>query len=128
MLELSRKRFLLAAALLLSLTGAIPLFADEESLWSYADPSADLCIYINTKQAEKAMEKGLWDRIRQDKNNAIAKKSEGQLFSTKDRDMELIGNLHIVSMEPFCGTVDGLANISGDLSGDIDKLMEMMKV
>ena len=129
--DLGLKRFFRAAALLLPLIGAIPLFADEESLWGYADPAADICIYINTKQAEKAMEKGLWDRIRQDKNNAIAQKSKGQgkgqLFSTKDRDMELIGNLHIISLEPFCGTVDGVANITGDLPGDIDKLMEMMK-
>lgn len=119
-------------AVLLSLAGAIPLFAaDGESLWGYADPSADICIYINTKQAETAMEKGLWDRIQQDKNAAIAKKSQGegkgQLFSTKDRDMELMGNLRIVSMEPFCGSVDGVANITGDLPGDIDRLMEMLK-
>ena len=129
---LKRNHFL-HAALLLSMTGLIPLcaHAQEESLWGYADPSADLCIYINTKQAEQAMEKGLWDRIQQDKNDAIARKSrkqgKGQLFSTKDRDMELMGNLRIVSMEPFCGSVDGIANISGDLPGDIDKLMEMMK-
>lgn len=128
---LNRKRFLLAA--LLCLTGLVPLWADaqEESLWGYADPAADLCIYINTKQAEKAMEKGLWDRIQQDKNDAIAKKSKGdgkgQLFSTKDRDMEVMGNLRIVSMEPFSGSIDGIANITGDLPGDIDKLMEMMK-
>lgn len=128
---LNRKHFRLAA--LLCLTGLIPLWADaqEESLWGYADPSADICIYINTKQAEKAMEKTLWDRIQQDKNNAIAKKSQGQgkgqLFSTKDRDMEVMGNLRIVSMEPFSGSVDGIANITGDLPGDIDKLMEMMK-
>ena len=62
---LNRKRFLPAA--LLCLAGLVPLWADaqEESLWGYADPTADLCIYINTKQAEKAMEKGLWDRIQQ---------------------------------------------------------------
>ena len=118
----------LRLAALLLLAGAVPLFAaDEESLWGYADPSADVCVYINTKQAEKAMEKNLWERIRQDKNEAIENRSGKQLFSTKDRDMELMGNLHIVSMEPFSGTVDGVANISGDLPGDIDRLMEMMQ-
>lgn len=120
------------AALLLSAACLAPLCADaqEESLWGYADPTADICIYINTKQAEKAMEKGLWDRIQKDKNDAIAQKTQagkGQLFSTKDRDMELMGNLRIVSVEPFSGMVDGVANISGDLTGDIDKLMENLK-
>ena len=119
----------LRLALILGALSAFSLFADdkEESLWGYADPSADLCVYINTKQAEKAMEKNLWNRIQQDKNEAISKKSKGQLFSTKDRDMELMANLRIVTMEPFCGSVDGIANISGNLQGDIDKLMETMK-
>ncbi len=119
----------LMTAALLCLPGAVLLSAadDEESLWGYADPTADICVYINTKQAEKAMEKGLWDRIQKDKNEAIEKKTGGQLFSTKDRDMELMGNLHIISMEPFAGTMDGVANISGDLKGDIDKMLEQLK-
>jgi hypothetical protein len=121
----------LRAALLLSLLGVVPLFAadEQESLWGFADPSADLCVYINTKQAEKAMEKNLWDRIRQDKDRALDERKErgGGLFNTKDRDLELMGNVHIVSMEPFCGTVDGVANISGDMMGDIDKMMEQLK-
>jgi hypothetical protein len=121
------KHSLRTAALLL-LTGVVPLFAaEEESLWSYADPTADLCVYVNTKQAEKAMEKDLWDRISQDKNKAIENRSKKQFFSTKDRDMELMGNLHISSLEPFSGTVDGVANISGNLTGDIDKMMESLK-
>lgn len=128
---LNRKRSLFAAALL-TLTGLVPLCAEaqEESLWGYADPTADICIYINTKQAEKAMEKGLWDRIQKDKNDTIAKKAQGgkeQFFSTKDRDMELMGNLRILSVEPFSGSIDGIANISGDLTGDIEKMMETMK-
>lgn len=119
-------------AALLCLLGAVPLFAQdgkEESLWGYADPAADICIYINTTQAEKAMEKGMWDQIQKEKNAAIEKKAKagGQLFDTKDRDMELIGNLHITSVEPFSGTVDGVANITGDLTGDIQKMMEQMK-
>ena len=117
-------------AFLLCLMSVIPVVSaadEEESLWGYADPAADVNIYINTKQAEKAMSKDLWERIRKDKNEAIEKKSKGQFFSTKDRDMELMGNLRIVSMEPFCGTIDGVANISGDLMGDIDKMMESLK-
>ena len=123
-------KHLLSTSALLCLLGTLPLSAaddKEESLWGYADPTADICVYINTKQAEKAMEKNLWDRIQKDKNEAIEKKPGGQMFSTKDRDMELMGNLHIISMEPFAGTLDGVANISGDMMGDIDKMMENLK-
>ena len=119
------------AALLCLLGIAVPLGAadEKESLWGYADPTADVCIYLNTTQAEKAMEKGMWDRIQKDKNAAIEKKAKngGQLFSTKDRDMELIGNLHITSVEPFSGTLDGVANITGDMTGEIQKMMDQMK-
>jgi len=120
----------LLAVFLLCLMSVIPAVSaadEEESLWGYADPTADVNIYINTKQAEKAMSKDLWERIKKDKDAAIAKKSKGQFFSTKDRDMELMGNLRIISMEPFCGTIDGVANISGDMMGDIDKMMESLK-
>ena len=119
-----RTAFLLC---LMSVIPAVSAADEEESLWGYADPAADVNIYINTKQAEKAMSKDLWERIKKDKDAAIAKKPQGQLFSTKDRDMELMGNLRIISMEPFCGTLDGVANISGDMLGDIDKMMENLK-
>ena len=128
---LNMKHAMMTAALL-CLPGAVSLYAaddNEDSLWGYADPTADVCVYINTKQAEKAMEKNLWDQIQKDKNEAIDKKSKSgdQLFDTKNRDMEVIGNLHIISMEPFAGTMDGVANISGDLKGDLDKMMENLK-
>ncbi|MBR4255439.1 MAG: hypothetical protein IKQ16_10160 [Lentisphaeria bacterium] len=129
---LNRIHFLRTAAIV-SLISFVPVpgFAADEkeadSLWGYADPTADVCVYINTKQAENAMEKGIWERIQKDKNEAIAKKSKGQLFSTKDRDMELMCNVRITSVDPFCGSVNGVANISGNLQGDIDNLMEMMK-
>lgn len=110
----------------------IPAFAadekaEEESLWTYADPTADIIVYVNTKQAEKAMEKKLWNRIQQDKNNAIDRNSEDRVFDTKGRDLELAANLRILSAEPFCCSVDGIANISGDMLGDIGKLTDMLK-
>jgi len=113
-------------AFLFSLLSFCVAAADGESLWGYADPTADVVVYINTTQPEKAMEKSIWDRIQQDKNRAL-KEKEGRLFDTKNRDMELIANLRIVTLEPFCGTVEGVANISGDLQGDIDNMMELMK-
>ena len=59
------KKCALFAAVLLSVSGFGAAAADnEESLWSYADPSADVVLYINTKQPEKAMDKDIWDGAR----------------------------------------------------------------
>ena len=58
-------KHVLSTSALLCLLGALPLSAaddKEESLWGYADPAADVNIYINTKQAEKAMSKDLWEQ------------------------------------------------------------------
>lgn len=119
-------RFLLAAGIL-SVLCFEAVAADGESLWGYADASADVVVYINTKQPEKAMEKSIWERIQQDKDRAVKEKGGDGLFDTKDRDMELIANLRITSVKPFSGTVEGVANISGNMLGDIDKMMEMLK-
>ena len=123
------KKYALLAAALLSASGFGAMAADnEESLWGYADPSADVVVYINTKQPEKAMDKEVWDRIQKDKNQALKEKEEkgGGMFDTKNRDMEVIANLRIATVTPFSGSIEGVANISGNLQGDIDKLMETM--
>jgi len=84
-------------------------------------------LYINTKQPEKAMDKSLWQRISRDRERAIAKNPDGQLFDTKGRDMELLANLYITSLTPFCGVIDGVADITGNLQGDITKLLGALK-
>ena len=101
--------------------------AGETSLWEYASPAADVILYIDTKQPEKAMDKRLWERIRRDKERAIAEDPEGQFFDTKGRDLELIANLYLSSMSPFCGSIDGVANITGNLQGDISKVLAALK-
>lgn len=103
------------------------LAAEDVSLWEYANPAADVILYVNTKQPEKAMDKRLWKRISRDKERAIAEDPDGQFFDTKGRDLELVANLYIVSMSPFCGSIDGVANITGNLQGDIDKLLGSLK-
>ena len=76
-LTMPSKKYALLAAVLLSASGFGAFAADnEESLWGYADPSADVVIYINTKQPEKAMDKEVWDRIQKDKNQALKEKEE----------------------------------------------------
>lgn len=124
------KHILLTAAVF-SLTVFVSVFAAddkaEDSLWGYADPTADIVIYVNTKHSEKTMERNLWNRIQKDKERAIVRNSRDQLFDMKNRDMELVANFRILSVEPFTGTVDGVANITGNLLGDIEKLSEMLK-
>lgn len=125
MLEWSGK---IVALLLCVWWGSLAVFAAEkESLWEYADPTADVMIYINTRQPEKAMEKGLWQRISRDRTQALKEDAEERLFDVSGRDMELIANLHIVSLTPFAGSIRGVADITGNLQEDIGKLMATLK-
>lgn len=94
-----------------------------ESLWNFASPAADVILYFNTKQAEKAMDKNLWKAIQRDKNRAIDSEPDEQLFDTKNRDMEVIANVYIRSVSPFSATIEGVANITGNIHNDIQKLM-----
>lgn len=101
--------------------------AEEESLWNYADASADIVLYINTRQPEEGMSKSIQERIRRDQELIRTKTGEEPFFDTKDRDLELIANLRIGKLSPFSGTVEGVANITGNLQGDIDRVMETIK-
>ena len=109
--------------LMLNLCVASPDNSPKESLWNYASPTADVILYFDTKQPEQAMDKQLWNLIQRDKNKAIDSNSEGQLFDTKNRDMQGIVNLYIRSMTPFSATIEGVANITGDIQNDIQKLL-----
>ena len=101
--------------------------AEKESLWEYAAPAADVIVYVNTRQPEQAMVKKLWRRISRGRAQALKEDAEERLFDVSGRDMELIANLHIVSMKPFSGFIEGVADITGNLQGDIGKLMETLK-
>ncbi len=108
-------------------TGALAeniLSAEEKSLWNYALPSADAIVYINTKQAEKAMTPALWQQIQKDKNKALEEDSENQLFDTKNRDIEAVINLFIDSVVPLKASIEGVAMITGNVKGDIAKLLQ----
>ena len=109
--------------LMLNLCAAAPDNSPKESLWNYASPTADVILYFDTKQPEQAMDKQLWNLIQRDKNKAIDSNSEGQLFDTKNRDMQGVVNLYIRSMTPFSATIEGVANITGDIQNDIQKLL-----
>ncbi len=96
---------------------------EKRNLWAYASPSADVIVYINTMQAEKSMDKQLWQRIEKDKNKALDEDKEDSLFDVKGRDMEAVVNVVISSIVPFKGTIEGVASISGDVNADIKKLL-----
>lgn len=103
------------------------LHAAEKSIWNYAMPSADAVIYINTKQAEKSMTPSLWKRIQADKNKALEEDAEDRLFDTKNRDAEAVINLFLHSMVPLKASIEGVAMISGNVQGDIAKLLQSGK-
>ena len=117
------KYFLFGILFLGVFTGNI-LSAEEKSLWNYALPSADAIVYINTKQAEKAMTPTLWQQIQKDKNTALAEDPEDQLFDTQNRDIEALTNLFIDSVVPFKASIEGVAMITGNVKGDIAKLLQ----
>lgn len=119
-----KKYFLLAVLFTGALTGNI-LWAEEKSLWNYALPSADAIVYINTKQAEKAMTPVLWQQIQKDKNKALEEDSEDQLFDTQNRDVETVINLFINSVLPFKASIEGVAMITGNVKDDIAKLLQV---
>lgn len=121
------KHFLFGTFLIGMLTGNILSSAEDKSLWSYAMPAADAIIYINTKQAEKAMTPTLWKRIQRDKNKALEENAGDQLFDTKGRDAEAVINLFISSVIPFKANLEGVAMISGNVKGDIIKLLQSGK-
>ena len=121
--------FRLPLCVLFALPAAWPGFAaaKESEVRGYADPGADVVLYFNTRQAEEAMDKTLWEELRREKEAAIAAGGKDRLFETKGRDIEAIVNLRIASVTPFRGTVEGVAEITGDLKGDIAKMLESLK-
>lgn len=100
---------------------------NENSLWKFASPAADVILYFNTKQPEQAMDKNLWQLIQKDKQRAIDSSGDEQLFDMKNRDMEAIANLYIHSISPFSATIEGIANITGNIHNDIQKLLAALK-
>ena len=98
----------------------------KDSLWEFASSAADVVVYFNTKQAEIAMDKKLWQRIQKDKNKAVAANPDAQFFDLKNRDMEMVANIYLYSVVPLKASIEGIANITGDVRGDIKKLLNTL--
>ncbi len=107
--------------------GTAPASAEadkKDSLWKFASSAADVILYFNTRQPEEAMDKNLWKLIQLDKQEAAAEDAGNDWFDTKDRDIEAIANLYISSVVPFVATVEGVANITGNVQDDIKRLLK----
>lgn len=118
------KSGILCAVLLGSNTNAAD---SNSSLLDYVSPSADTVVYVNTRQAEKAMTPDLWKLIQKDRKNSLEEDKEDALFNTLGRDLEGVVNLYINSISPFRCSLVGVADITGDLGKDIEKLLKVNK-
>ena len=92
------KSGILCAVLLGSNTNAAD---SNSSLLDYVSPSADTVVYVNTRQAEKAMTPDLWKLIQKDRKKSLEEDKEDALFNTLGRDLEGVVNLYINSVSPF---------------------------
>lgn len=118
------KSGILCAVLLGSNTNAAD---SNSSLLDYVSPSADTVVYVNTRQAEKAMTPDLWKLIQKDRKKSLEEDKEDALFNTLGRDLEGVVNLYINSISPFRCSLVGVADITGDLGKDIEKLLKVNK-
>lgn len=101
--------------------------AEKKSLLDYISPAADAAVYVNTRQAEKAMTPDLWKQIQKDRKKSLEEDKEEALFDTLGRDLEGVVNLYIRSVTPFRCSLAGVADITGDLGKDIEKLLKANK-
>lgn len=125
----------------LSLIAFAAMTASSGSLLDYARPDSDALIYIDVAQAEKAMDKALWNKIEEDKlaaqNRAREEPDEDahespDLFGAmSDMRPEFVANITLVSREPLRLMIEGailfrtgedgrklLEGLAGPLVGD----------
>lgn len=112
---------------LLAVGFALVAAEDGIPLWSFANFGADVIVYVNTRQAQKSMEPTLWKNIQTDKNAAIDKNKDDRLFNTKNRDIELVANIYIRSMQPMACFIEGMGEVTGNIFGDMQRLNGLLK-
>ena len=94
--------------------------------WGYVSGSADAVLYVNTKQAEKAVDKKLYGQIKKDKHKAIDEMDEKSIFADKGRDLEGVANIYITNAGASTGLkIEGVARAYGgkkSIKKDIEEL------
>lgn len=104
-------------------------------VWKSVDAAADGVFYLNTGQAEKKMDRDLWTRIQNDKENAKkesnAASDGGPDFDLFKKDVALLANVYIVSKEPLrlaiCGEIAFDGSERGVLSNIVAMASEIVK-
>lgn len=74
--------------------------------------NADLTVYFDTTQAERAMSPEIWKRIQSDKGKA-RRRSGKKTFNTENRDAVGCVNVDFLSFAHFQFHLDGLLSVSG---------------
>lgn len=113
---------MLSRFLCLSLIVLVAMTASAGGLLDYARPDSDALIYMDVAQAEKAMDKALWQKIEADKQAARNREREELAREEPDQDApdapdvfgaisdmnpELVANITLVSREPLRLMVEG---------------------
>ena len=118
---------IIAALVLLSCA----MYAQE--FWKYAGSGADAIMYFNTMQAEKAMDRELWDAIQKERQKALERLEKEEAaqdeFSPglKDRHVEALLNILVESIEPMSIALDGAVKFSGGTgSTPLEDLKDML--
>ena len=100
--------------------------AQESRQGALVPENGDAVLYLNTKQAEKEMDAALWRAIQEDKNKAIDSGTSALFFNMKNRDFEAALEFYLDRSKPLAFHIKCLANISGDIDRDMEKLKELM--
>lgn len=98
-------------------------------VWKSVDAAADGVFYLNTGQAEKKMDRDLWTRIQNDKENAKkeskAASDGGPDFDLFKKDVALLANVYIVSKKPLRLAICGEITFDGSEKGVLSNIVAM---
>ena len=120
------KHLILLPAVIVCVAAVSASPESKVDFWSYASGGADAVLYVNTKQAEKAVDEKLYGQIKKDKHKAIDEMDEKSILADKVRDLEGVANIYITNADGSTGVkIEGVARVYGgkkSIKSDIEKL------
>ena len=87
---------------------------------------ADIFLYLNTRQAEKNLDKALWDAI-ENRRKAELQKQKGMPFITS-RNMEGFFKAFVDSVNPPAFRISGTAKIEDGITNELNMLKDMKNI